>query len=138
LADLAFYGIALTLVIIVLGVAEAMAARANSVTSAIGFCLGLQVFSFILGIMAQVSVSCETACSIDDQGIDAGQIAIQMTELLLDDLTDLADLRPLLLGYSKKMLPGLVAVHARLETQVRSDLRVHHITQFLGDFMCSM
>ena len=69
-----------------------------------------------------------------NQGINAGQIPLQMTQLLLlNGLANLGDARALLLGHSKKLLSRLLTMCARLVTKGSSDLRMHCINQPLRD-----
>jgi len=45
--------------------------------------------------------------------------------LLLSGLAYLADTRPLLSGYGQELLPGFLAIRARLVAKRLSDLRMH-------------
>ena len=53
-----------------------------------------------------VPASSQKACPTGDQGIDAGQIPLQMAELLFDRLAGLADARPLLLLLCRSLRLG--------------------------------
>ena len=73
------------------------------------------------------------AATASDQGINAGQIPLQMAQLLLNGLADLADARPLHLGHGQKLLSGFLAVRAWLIAKGFSDMRMHLINQLFGD-----
>jgi hypothetical protein len=68
-----------------------------------------------------------------DQGINAAKIPLQMPQLLLNGLADLADARSLFLGHGQKLLPGFLAMCSRLIAKGCSDLRMHRINQLLRD-----
>jgi hypothetical protein len=74
----------------------------------------------------------QKADTTGDQGVNARQIPLEVAKLLLDGLADLVDTGSLLLGYSKKLLPRLVAVRTRLMAKALSDLRMHRINQDLS------
>ena len=73
------------------------------------------------------------ACPTTDQGVDAGQIALQVARLLLDGHTDPVDSRLLLLGHSQKLPPGFIAMCTGLIANSISNLQIHRINQSLGD-----
>ena len=65
------------------------------------------------------------ACPTTDQGVDAGQIALQVVRLLL-------------LGHSQKLPPGFIAECTGLMANSISNLSIHHINQSLGDLSCTI
>ena len=73
------------------------------------------------------------AATASDQGINTGQIPLQMAQLLLNALANLVDARPLLFGHCKKLLPGFLAMRTRLIAKAFSDLRMHCVNQLLRD-----
>jgi hypothetical protein len=68
-----------------------------------------------------------------DQGVNAGQIPLQVAKLLLDGLADLVDTGFLLLGNGQKLLTPFPAVCTWLMTKAFSNLRIHRIDQDLSD-----
>ncbi len=76
----------------------------------------------------------QTAATTSNQGINACQVPLEMTELLLDGFADLADPGLLLFGHCKKLLPCLFAVRTRLVAKAVADLNMHRINQDLSCF----
>ena len=74
----------------------------------------------------------QKTATTSDQGVNAREVSLDVAELLLDRLPDLADTGPFLLSHSKKLLPRLFAVRTWLVAKAISDLRMHRINQDLS------
>jgi hypothetical protein len=70
------------------------------------------------------------------QGINARQIALEMTKLLLDCRVDHVDSGSLLLGHGHELFPGLLAMCPWLMAKGFPDLRMHRIDQCLSQLRC--
>ena len=67
-----------------------------------------------------------------DQGVNARDVSLQVTELLLDGFADLADPGPLLFGHCKKLLSCPFAVRTRLVAKAVPHLNMYRINQDLS------
>ena len=74
----------------------------------------------------------QKAATTSNQGVNAREVSLDVAELLLDRLADLADTRPLLLFHSKKLLSRLFAVCTRRVAKAFPDLRMHRVNQDLS------
>ena len=75
----------------------------------------------------------QKAAATVDQGVNAREVSLLVSELLFDCLADLADSGSLLFGHCKKLLPRLFAVCTRLVAKAFPGLRMHRIDQDLSD-----
>ena len=64
----------------------------------------------------------QKACATSGQSINAGQIALEMTKLLLDRLADHVDSGSLLLCHCQELFPGLLTVCAWLRAKGFSEM----------------
>ena len=83
-------------------------------------------------LLIGIPTSCQKACAAGGQAIDAGKIALEMAELLLDRFADLENPRAFLLGHGEELLPCFLSMRAWLMAKGRPDLRMHSVDQSLG------
>ena len=80
-------------------------------------------------LLIGLSPSRQKACTTRGQGVNAGQIRLEMTKLMLHRFADHVDARSLLLCHGQELFPGLLAVCAWLMAKAFSDLQMHCIDQ---------
>ena len=82
-----------------------------------------------------MSTGGQKAATTGDQGVNAREVALQVTKLLPDGHADLVDTGLLLIGNGKKLLSRFSAVCKRLVAKVFPDLWMHRINQDLSHLL---